>query len=69
MKLFRMAREGLIAILVYNILINTMLMNILKWINLWTRFVRILRIKLGMLYDLSSQASTLIIDLNVLCWS
>ena len=30
MKLLRMAREALIAVLVYNILINSMLMNILK---------------------------------------
>ena len=44
-------------------------MNILKSIYLWTKFLSIYRIKLGMLYDLSSQASTLIIDLNVLCWS
>ena len=69
MKLFRMAQEALITILVYTILINAMLMNILKWMNLWTRFLLIYRIKLGMLYDLSLQASTLIIDLNVLCWS
>ena len=69
MKLFRMARDELIAVLIHNILINTMLTNILKWINLWTRFLCIYKIKLGMLYNLSSQASSLIIHLNVLGWS
>jgi len=69
MKFFRMAREALIALLVYNILLNAMLVNFLKWINLWIRFLRIYRIKFGMLYNLSSQASSFIIYLNALGWS
>ena len=45
MKLFPMAREALIAVLVYDPLKTTMLKNILKWINLWTRLLPIYRIK------------------------
>ena len=48
MKLFHMAREVLIAVLVCNILLNTMFMNILKWMK-WVYD--------GMLHNLSSQAS------------
>ena len=57
-----MVREALIAVLVYNILPNTMLMNILKRINL--RSLRIYSIKLGMFYNLSSQASSFISEVT-----
>ena len=67
MKSFRIAREVLIAIFVCSILMNTMPMNILQWINLEIRFLRIYTIKLRMLYNLSS--SSLIIYLTVLEWS
>ena len=71
MKLLRMVREASIAVLVNNILKTTMRMNILKWINLWTRFLSMYRVKLGMLCNLLSQASSLIIYLNVstACWA
>ena len=69
MKLFSMAQGALNVVLVHIILINTMLMNIFKWINPWIRFLRIYKIKLRMLYNLSSQASSLIMYLNVLGWS
>ena len=64
MKSFRIAQKALFAVFVCSILMNTMLMNILQWINLLIRFFRIYRIRLRMLYNLSS--SSLIIYLNVL---